>query len=89
MGMTEQSQPMYGQTARTGYQDRCATTETRIATTNQHQEDLKQERKEGRAVLIGVKYQPNFVTKYFVRWKKLKQIEANIKYVRLTNNKLN
>ena len=78
MGMIEQNQPMYGRTARTGCQDRCAITGIKTATTNQRREDRKQEHREGKAVLIGVKYQPNFVTKYFVRWKKLKQIEANV-----------
>ena len=77
MAMIEQSQPMCGLTARTGYQDRCAIMEIKTATTNPHREDLKQERREGKAVLIGVRSQPNYVTKFYVRWKKLKQIEAN------------
>jgi len=64
MVMIEQSQQIFGLIAKIGYQDRCAIMGIKIATTNQHREDLKQAHKAEKEHTKGVKYQPNYVTKF-------------------------
>ena len=66
MEMIEQNQRIFGQIAKTGNQDRFATTEIKIVITNLHQEEVRQERKGEKVVMNVLKFHENCAWKCFV-----------------------
>jgi hypothetical protein len=66
MVMIEPSQLTFGLIAKIGHQDHNAKTETLIATTNLHQEEVRQERKGEKEVMNDLKFHESFVWKCFV-----------------------
>lgn len=64
--MIERSQQIFGLIAKLGSRETFATMEIKIAITNLHREEAKQERRGEKVVTNDLKYQENYVWKYSV-----------------------
>ena len=64
MEMIEQSLQIFGLIAKLGSQETFATMEIKTATTNLHQEEVRQERRGEKVVMRDLKYHENYGWKY-------------------------